>query len=258
MALNEIVNTYYKELSEIELHILEFILKHDLDYVNLTINELSEKCNVSTTSIHRTVKKLGFSGFSEFKFFMINDINKKSQQTELKVSNYKEIMLDNIALTLDAINDKDLELFLSLIFNSTTRYSYGTGWKQSSQLQAFSNDLLKYNKPLIHVRALTDLRSTADRMKKGDLFIVSSLGGETEGVAEIIRYLTLKGIHTISFTSFGLNSISKASEVNFYYQDDNYDEEHLPWPAMTLKALQDYIVYRYMIYEQEHTVTDKQ
>lgn len=251
MSLKTVINEHYHNLSDIELHILEFILKQEIQYNDLTINSLAKMCNVSTTSIHRTVKKLGFSGFSEFKYFMINNDPKRTQMSELKESNYKQVIVDNISLTLDAINNNDLELLLKLIYQSNVRYAYGTGWKQGAQLQAFSNDLLTYDKSLIQIRALTDLKFMSERMNKGDLFIVSSLGGNTECVAEIVRYLTLKGVHTVSFTSFGINEISKASSLNFYYQDDNYDDGKLPWPAMNLKALQDYIVYRYLLYNDE-------
>ena len=250
MPLKSLINLYYKKLTGVELHILECILSNKIDFNVVTINELANICNCSTTSIHRTVKKLGFSGFSEFKFFMKDAQNNNKN---LEISDYKQLIIDNINLTLDAVNHEELDKFLKIIHESNTRYAYGTGWKQSANLQGFSNDLLMYNKSLIQIRAFTDLKSTSERMNKNDVLIISSLNGNTDGVADIIKFLNLKGVHTVSFTSFGINEIAKASELNFYFQNDNYDEHNLPWPALTQKTLLDYIVYNYMLYQKENS-----
>lgn len=64
------------KLSATDLTIAKEILDNGIEY-NLSINELAKKCYTSRTSVLRFSKKLGFSGYSELKFF-VNDNNNES------------------------------------------------------------------------------------------------------------------------------------------------------------------------------------
>lgn len=61
-----------------------------------------------------------------------------------------------------------------------------------------------------------------------------------------MQYLTLKGVTTVSLTSYGLNEIAQSSKLRFYFNDDSIHSSLMPWPGLTLKALLDYFVYSYL------------
>lgn len=79
-----------KQLNELELYLLEYIYKNSNVIPYLKIRDLSKNTNVSTSTILRFCKKLGYDGYSDFKFAIKNDLqNHHSQLTE---TTYQDII----------------------------------------------------------------------------------------------------------------------------------------------------------------------
>ena len=64
-----------KKLTESEKQIVDFIDSNPRLVINLSLEELSDKCYVSQASIIRLCKKLGTKGFAEFKIRLASEIN---------------------------------------------------------------------------------------------------------------------------------------------------------------------------------------
>ncbi len=75
MQLVAIINKHYEQLNENDLYMLRYILEHKLECQDMSIIQLSKKINMSTSSILRMTQKLGFSGYSEFKFALKNELS---------------------------------------------------------------------------------------------------------------------------------------------------------------------------------------
>ncbi|EAC5456654.1 MurR/RpiR family transcriptional regulator, partial [Listeria monocytogenes] len=70
MKLQYLIQQHQSELSELDRGILNYILSNGDTVLSMGIVELSEQVHVSKSSILRLTKKLGFSGYSEFKYFL--------------------------------------------------------------------------------------------------------------------------------------------------------------------------------------------
>lgn len=57
-----------RSLNQLEMTVYKFIISHPNDIENLTIRQMAQQSHVSATTILRFLKKVGYSGFSEFKF----------------------------------------------------------------------------------------------------------------------------------------------------------------------------------------------
>ena len=66
MQLEELVNQYYDDLNENDLMIWKYILAHKNECCEISIDELSKRCNISRATISRLAKDI-FEGFREFK-----------------------------------------------------------------------------------------------------------------------------------------------------------------------------------------------
>jgi DNA-binding MurR/RpiR family transcriptional regulator len=64
-----------KKLTESEKQIIDFIESNPRIVVNLSLEELSEKCFVSQASVIRLCKKLGTRGFADFKIRLASALN---------------------------------------------------------------------------------------------------------------------------------------------------------------------------------------
>ena len=99
-----------KKLTESEKQIIDFIESNPRLVINLSLEELSEKCYVSQASIIRLCKKLGTKGFAEFKIRLASEIN-------AFVHNDKDIHVD-VPLSPDSNGKEIAETFFNLTSQS--------------------------------------------------------------------------------------------------------------------------------------------
>ena len=71
-----------EKFSDLEQRVADEILKDPKATLNLTIEDLAKKAYTSTATIVRLCKKLGMSGYGEFKIKLATEINTFVLQTE--------------------------------------------------------------------------------------------------------------------------------------------------------------------------------
>ena len=75
-------------LNELEMTVYQYILKNKEKAGYMKIRELAEEAHVSTTTILRFCKKMGCSGYSEFKVqFKMYLKNQIEPETDIDISN---------------------------------------------------------------------------------------------------------------------------------------------------------------------------
>ena len=247
MNFEDRINQHYHQLNDTDLHIIKQILIQKPTWSTSTLQSLSKITDSSTAAIIRMLQKLGYSGFSEFKFQMQESTKQKKDNP--RPHNYADYILQSIQHTLDHVDTQKLHEVFEAMQKAKNIYAYGTGWKQSEALQAFSNDLMYYDRPMTILHTTSDINIAYLKMQDGDVFFLASLSGNTEGLEEIVRFLRLKGVIVISITSEGQNKLASLSDYRFYFADDSYfGLESLHWPALTLKALLDYMIHAYILF----------
>ncbi|WP_412518709.1 MurR/RpiR family transcriptional regulator [Staphylococcus simulans] len=80
MNFQQRVQLHYNNLSISEKFLINYIENNYSKIANISIVALSELANVSTSTIVRSMKKLGYNGFTDFKYQIVNeDQNKFSE-----------------------------------------------------------------------------------------------------------------------------------------------------------------------------------
>lgn len=122
-----------KCLKDIELHLLDYVYKNIEIVPYLKIRDLSQNANVSTSTVLRFCKKLGYEGYSDFKFGIRNELKKipalqptSSHQDIIKFINEANgDYFENKFLTVAKILNQSDYIALVGIGNSGTAASYG-------------------------------------------------------------------------------------------------------------------------------------
>ena len=223
MNLDVTINENYDKLNKNDLYVLQFV-KNNIDLCSkLSIAELSEKCSISTASILRTTKKLNFSGYSEFKYFLKHE---NTKPLELKEQDVILTTNSDIQQTIKIFQQSNIrEKIYEIIYNCDTFYAYGTGHGQNLVLQEFSRCLLNINKNLIVLPAHTELKLAMNNLKKGDLLLVVSLSGNLKTLRESLLSLEIRDIDTFSITNFVNNELASFSKYNFYFYSSSINQE---------------------------------
>lgn len=163
----------------------------------MNISRLSSECSISTASIVRTMKKLGFSGYSEFKF-LLKGQNPGNMPTE--GSNLIELLEKDIQATMKLMKQVDLNPILTLLYNAKRIYGFGTGFRQQNALQDFAHNMVSCDKSIFLIPAKQELDTQISFMKQGDIILIASYSGDIKDYVESIHTLKLLDIPIISIT----------------------------------------------------------
>lgn len=200
-------------LTKSEIEIMEYIKKNPMDIVQFSIIQIAEKANTSKSAVIRLCQKIGYDGFSEFKFDMSrylvsNNQNNIKDKNETSInaitSNYIEyISKINTSITLEEVHA------LAEKINSSNRVKIlginRTGLS-ANQLR------MRLSKIGIDAESITDsvlMRDAITLLKKGDLCIIFSITGNTSPYIECAKSLSDTGCTLVLITMNPKSIISK-------------------------------------------------
>ncbi|WP_312092927.1 MurR/RpiR family transcriptional regulator [Niallia sp.] len=223
--LKDLMNKYYDVLSENDLYVINYVLNHIEECKKMSILELSDACNISKSSILRMTQKLGFSGYSEFKYFLKNE--PKQLETNL---DYFTMQIKEIEMTRKLYKNIHTEVIYEQISKADTIYGFASGWGQRNALDEMSRQFISNDKKIYIIPAETEFDFLLSKMKQTDLVIVISLSGDAKNIVGQLRQLSMKSIPTLSITSFNNNHLATLSTYNIYYESfelgQHFDIEH--------------------------------
>ncbi|MGX4667646.1 MurR/RpiR family transcriptional regulator [Cerasibacillus sp. JNUCC 74] len=211
MRLEKVINENYEKLNENDLHVLKYILSHKDTCYDLSINELADVCFASRSSIHRLTKKLGFSGYSEFKVFL-----KWEEELQHQGGNFSEVLENDIATTLKNLKSVDFDSISKKIYEADRIYIHGTGTAQlmcASECQRLFSMVQIF---MIIIHDQVEFDTMLPMMKSNDLVIIISLSGDTPSMLPNIKQLNAKGIDVITITNLKNNKLAQMSPQNIY------------------------------------------
>lgn len=250
MNLKTLININQSKFSKTEQEILSYLLENEESINNASIVSLADSVHISKSSILRLTKKLGFSGYSEFKYFIKQSLN----DPENTYSNVLDSQKKDIENTLKFIEQTDFSSIINLIHKSNTIYCYGTGYAQKNAVNEFSKSLLGCYKRSLVLPAKTELDVSMPTFTKDDLFIIVSLSGNTEEIKENVKILKLRQIPIISITIFTQNYISSLANHSLFYNVTPMQikgKNRTLHSFITLNILLDSIIRRYIDFLSE-------
>lgn len=140
MTLEELVNQHHTQLNENDLYILNFIFQNMELCQGKTVSEIAQLSNASASSIIRIVQKLGFKGYSEFRYFLRNELDRKDRASVINTNKIgSSVVLEDVTSTIRLFEqNKFIEDIYKLMATSNRIYAYATGYGQSLMLKEFS------------------------------------------------------------------------------------------------------------------------
>lgn len=245
MTLEDRINRYYDHLTHTDKQILKVILKLDFKRQNYTVNDIANHAHVSTTSVHRAIKKVGFKAYTEFKY----EVQKRTGFVESNGSNYNDNIIESITRTLNDFTETNHDELYEKMNKARTIYAFGTGNEQQSALQIFANHFIYYGKPIIIINTITDLEIYSRKMTEDDLIFFCSLNGNAISYQNVLNTLGLKNTYSVSITLKANNNLSQSCKHNlFFYPDFHQSNTTLHWPSLTLRVLLDALLNDYFLH----------
>lgn len=204
----------YQSFSKAEKKIADYIKNHKTTLLNIHIQHLAEEIDVSVATITRFCKKVGASGFVEFKI-LLRDAIEQTETNDETVFSVDSIYHTVIKATNSLINIKDYELACQWIREMEKIHIYGLG---SSGL---SGKELKIR--LSRMGLIADIYTNSHDMiinsstvGPNDLIIAISSSGQTEDIIDGVQLAKRKKAKVISITNYAETTLTKSSDLVLY------------------------------------------
>lgn len=203
-----------------EEKIADFFIENPVEVIRHNVTTLAEKTNSSNAAIIRLCKKLGYDGFSEFKFSMSkyiishpkNTVGDKNDPVSSIINSYTQC-ISKIPYSYDK---KDLENLAKIINNSMHIVIWGINRTNISATQ-LEKKLSKIGILSQSQHDLYEMYNVSEILKTGDLCILFSVSGKgSTSYPELFEKLKSSGCTTVLITmSNSMQKINKNADFTF-------------------------------------------
>ncbi|MDT8716215.1 MurR/RpiR family transcriptional regulator [Clostridium sp. 19966] len=221
---------YLKTLSSSEKILAEYILNNGEDILSMSSHQLASATYTSPATVIRFCKKLGFKGYSDFKFKYSVELKSSSMQNEnidfnlpfKKGDSIKDISYnlgnlykESIEDTLKSLNFNTLNSAVDLLLNSKIIKIFGVGsnspYAVDFQYKMMRIGYLVQMAPLPTEQHIFALNSSEDTCA-----ILISYSGETQDIIDIAHILKNNNTPIVAITSCGDNRLSKYAQYKIH------------------------------------------
>lgn len=220
----------YDRFPDSEQKIADFLISLGEGMEGKSTRWIAEKTFSSPATVIRLCKRLGFSGFDQFKAQYLKElqyIDKQYGKINVNFPFEKSDSMMSISNKIGSLYHDTVDDTLSLLSHDDTArskrmiceadaiylYSFGTALNQA---ESFKEKMMKIGKRVFLSANLNYQLYEASCMKENDLAIIISYSGETENALKIADICKRNQVSILSITSMGENSLSAQSDAILY------------------------------------------
>ncbi|MET3656253.1 MULTISPECIES: MurR/RpiR family transcriptional regulator [Sporosarcina] len=251
--LFDIPSSTYSLLSATERFLLEYIHQNIDEIATMSIVTLSERATVSTATIVRLMKKIGYEGYTSFKYRLMQNkkmVDYDDQLHDIDVDIKKAIKKneEEVFRTIQLLSIGQIEDTVQKMHDAEKIYIFGRGFSEMIanemmiKLQLTDKACENHDDPNI-------IRIKSQKVKTNELAIFISLSGETTELVEACQNLRMRQVTTISLTTSLDSSLSKLSDITLlgYKSDQSLFPEYEVRSRLSLNVIARILLDAYVI-----------
>lgn len=228
MDFYEVASEKASELSKTEQELLQYTLKNLHLMKKMSIREFAGKCFVSTATVFRFVRKLGFEGYSEFQE-IIAQTEKESRDNRIPKAvtrvDYKDSYLKNIIEAVKVVSSEKAVEFSNLMSRFPVIYIMAEGLSREVANYMYRILTIAGYKVSVPIEDY-EIKAMRHKISKDDVIMVLSYTGDNKSVLRGLDEVLAVATPTIvSFTRADNNVIQNMSDLNFYIFADQMSFE---------------------------------
>lgn len=241
----------YEGLTANEQLIIDYVISSKVPN-KLKIKDISDSLFLSSATIVRAAKKLGYDSFSQMKFDAAQYLD-EDQNDQKITENFDKIITrikGDFEKTIDMQNERKVRAFAEEINSARRIFCVGSGSSVS-----VASDLNRKLKLLNYwsndYEELYAIRDIADISSNKDVIIVISLGGGNDLVNKYLMSAKANGTKIISITGTNAKSVIELSDVNLMVYESPVPRKRMRSRLM-LNVASD-IVFEYIVNHDSKT-----
>lgn len=181
--------------------------------------ELATQLYISTATISRTAKHLGFQGFKELKFAIVQYTNQERGYSNSTLSvkeniSFKNMLIKQISDSFDRIENDMIDKSVELIRKSNSIEIVGVGGSVPNCKDA-SRKFIALGKKSNARTDWDELRDISKALSSNDLAILISLSGETIHIIEYATNFVENNVPIIAIVGAENSTLENMSTLTF-------------------------------------------
>ena len=212
-----------------EKRVADFVLQNSEQVINLTIEELAAESKTSYATIVRVCKRLGYSGYKEFKSNLISDViysrgvDDFITDQAINADTTTAVIAEKIYALATSILDDGYRIMdpgiidqaVDKIISAGSISVIGAGYSGVSARYAASK-LFRIGLPSVFEMDLTLSRMKISIMTERDVLFAISSSGRTSNTIEAVRLAKQSGVTVISLSDYAVSPLTKISDINLF------------------------------------------
>ncbi|WP_125764243.1 MurR/RpiR family transcriptional regulator [Companilactobacillus hulinensis] len=214
------------DFTETEQRIADYILDNQMDMAEITVQNLAKRAYSSHSAVIRLTKKLGFTGFKDFRVAMVKEVQDNlhvvsnvnanfpftSSDSAFEIAkNMADLSIESIQKTADKLDKNVLEEVAKILIKANRIFLFGTG---DSQIRArsFQNKFNKINRYPIVAGEYGEGSWHSLNLEEKDCGMFISYSGNNHQSIQYLNYLRNEGRNTILITGDANSEMAKLAK----------------------------------------------
>lgn len=221
-----------RSLSSNELNILKFVYEHGEEILNMSIQDFSARVSYSSSTVLRFCRKLGCSGFAEFKY-QLRSQNvdrekppKPSAKQEFNINRLMESMCFNIDGTASLISEEQLSKTFRYFESDCPIYIWAPGGITSIPSNYFEKLLFSIGRQNVYLLESGKMVSHILQSQESEcLLILISTSGAYEPTIRLGKLANMNDIPILTITPYTSNALADLGTINFRFFTNQRENE---------------------------------
>lgn len=208
-----------EKLNEKEIKVYQYILAHSLEFPFMTIREVANGVQVSTTVILNFVKKMGYKSFKEFK--LAYRLQERKSRASKRVYDDKQVIGALMQLDNEYYQEK-LDIAKAMIGNHNNLIFTGIG--NSGLIGTYGARI--FSSVGKYANAISDPFVRINASMEDTVIIALSISGKTPELLRIVESCKILGAQIISITTNMKSPLALMSNVTipYFLKTDTVDQ----------------------------------
>ncbi len=232
-------------LSKSDNEILSYCIRNNQKLSGMKVREVADELYTSPASVVRFCKKLGFSGFAEFKAGLKVELS-KGRKTAAEEDSHSTDFLKDVHKTIQLIPEETIDRILEKLHKSRRVEFYAAGSSRTVAAE-FVKRLQIIGKPAFWYDDSSLMNISARQVDENDLVIAISVSGETSLVIAAANMAKSRGAFILSLTDLGSNTLSDMADENIYVNSTYFIKTDIKIRSRVQMLLVcEYMFFRYL------------
>ena len=222
-----------EKLNEKEIKVYRYILAHSLEFPFMTIREVANGVQVSTTVILNFVKKMGYKSFKEFK--LAYRLQERKSRESKRVYDDKQVIGALMQLDNEYYQEK-LDIAKAMIGNHNNLIFTGIG--NSGLIGTYGARV--FSSVGKYANAISDPFVRINTSMEDTVIIALSISGKTPELLRIIESCKILGAQIISITTNMKSPLALMSNVTipYFLKTDTVDQIDLTTQILAVAIIE--------------------